>query len=761
MDNKFFMHLSRHRVGYLVAALVLTIAGLSTVNTVPNFYVSNNSLTGNVGELTNGVVVSENNASQVYTTDDTVTVGWQSASTDGSVYLVPVDTNQKTIPIGIVQGQSFKWVIPNHIQTGSYYFGVLSNNALDRSDVSFTVINTADKTTAEIVSELQSELNAYSAREQVAQSTLADLTNQITRAESNLNALNQEVADLTNSLNEATAYYFRVKATLSVEEDKAQMDKIDKMQNQLNLKIVDSKNAKANVDNLKAQAQNTQATVTGLQAAMTGIQAKINMFQGVTTTLSAGETDGEAAGSAATLGATTLSTPMNDPLAISAMEYGLIVASMMSNAVTVDDLTAAVDVEESALKQLEAYYSGVVAQKRAAELGITNAQKAYDQSVENVKTLTSSLESSQKTVDDLVTQISNTRDEKVLADLKGQLEVAQKEVSAFSLNLQNAQNTQQSNQFRLATGKRINSALDATLNEVTIATKTVQSTLDELTVKLNEMKTQGEATSTLTPVALDTLYKPYALGTTPSADEINRAISTQQALLDQLNEKAAIVATQLKDAQVNISSNQADLRDALSKANELTVTLETYAKQITDLTAQISGSRDEKTLTDLENQLSGVQSAMSNAVNLALTTQTTVQTAQQRLASGLRVLSAHESQSNQLQTAIALVKGELSNLSAQMQMLSGSDFSAAGGDAGATSSEMKITNEKEETAGGMVEFSLVLPGMTSTNTDGSGAGSITAGAEAETQATDLAITTSDSSSETTAQDSSSGSLTTR
>lgn len=757
MDNKFFKHLSRHRVGYLVAALVLTVAGLSTVNTVPNFYTSNNTLTGNVGELANAVVVSENNGSQVYTTDDKISINWQSSDTSGNVYLVPANTNEKTVQIGIVQGQSYSWIIPSNIQTGEYYFGVMSNNALDKSDVPFMIVNTANKTTAEIVNELKSELSAYSARENSAQNMLADLNNQISQAEFNVNALNNEVAQLTASLNEATTYYYTVKATLSVEEDNAQMAKINRLQDQLNQKVLETKNAQAYWDNLKAQAQNAQATIAGLQATMTGIQAKINSFQGLTTTLSTStsststttNTFTTATNQAASAGVdTTFTASMKDPLAASAAEYALIIEVVgVNDSASVDDLSAAIDVEESTLAQLGAYYNAATSQKRASDLEVANAQAAYDQATRTVSELTINLQSAQKTVDDLNYQISITRDERALTDLKAQLQTAQNNANTASLNLSNAQNTQQNSMERLSSGKRINAAFDDQLNEITTATQTVRSTLDKLTVKLNDVKSQG--TATLSTAGNDNYYTPYRLSNTPSLSEVNTAISTQENLLAQLNEQAKTVASQLSESQNSVTTSQAELRDALSKANELTATMNAYAKRMANLTDQMSNARDEKTLADLQNQFSGVQTALNKTVNLSLTTQTATQSALQRLSSGLRVNSAYSDQTNQIQLAITSVEAELRNLSGLSDQLS------SGGASQTSTSTNTFSAETKDDSMTLVEFSAGTVGVTDTDTSND---SLTTETKTEDTTSADATITSDSTSAATSD---STSITTR
>lgn len=763
MDNKLFNHLSRHRVGYLIAALTLSVAGLSSLNTVPNFYAPHNTLTGNVGELSAGtVMISENNASNVFTTNDKVTAQWSSPDTTAMLYLVPEDQTLKTIQISLVNGQSYQWSVPSNIATGNYYFGVVSNNVVTKGNMPFTIVNTANKSNEEVVSELKNTLSAYTSRIQSAQKALANYNTQISQAELNVNAINNEVAQLSNDLNEASAYYYKVKSTLSAEQDRAEMEKINNLRNELNQKTVDLANAQAYWNNLKAQAQSTQATVASLQATMTGIEAKINTFQGLTTTLAT--TAGFTAGSAGSTAATTneISTPVNDPLPASAAEYALILAVYgVGDTVTVDDLAAAITVEESTLDQLAAYYNAVTAQKRASDLEVSLAEAAYNKATNDVNNFTTNLRNAQQAVTDIQAQMSKTTDRTQLSNLQTQLDSAQKNVDSINMSLKVAQSEQQSTQERLSTGKKINSSLDDALADVTSATQTVQSTLNKLTTKLNEVKSQGALTLSAAE-AVNNYYKPYSLSSTLTAAEVSMAISTQQNLLEQLNEQAKGVAIELSEAQKEVSLNQADLSGALAKMKELTATMEAYSKQITDVTNQMSSTRDEKALATLKNQLNGVQTSLNQTVSLSLTSLANVQSAQQRLSTGLRVNSAKDNAAAQIQLAISAVQAELSELSTLSNKLSN------GTETQGNTSTVDLSNGTTTTGVTMIEFGILAPSVTSTETS---TDALTSG-QTDSKTSEVSFTSDSSETKTTdnsdltsggatSSSTSTGSLTTR
>ncbi len=481
MENKIYTHVSRHRVGYLIAAVLVIVGGFTfSPKSVPNFSALDNSaLTGNVGELSNVsnqvTLLDSNLSSSVVMTGEKMTIDWKSNNNTADLYLLsedkktakPVTIRKSVISSGDVK--SYVWEVPASVASGSYSLGLQSGGKMDKTDMSFTIIQVGNKADGGL-SALQSQLKAVSAEMDSNQTQLATVKSQIKSKNEALVTLKKNSQAASLNLNKNIASFQAQKNNLSATAYKTQAEGVYALNGtvtQTNLAVTV---AQAELVNLEAKAKTLEAKLADKQVQAAALQGKITEVQGV---------NNMNLNSSVMAGA--------DNKAVTSPSFVTLNAEGIAK-MTETELKVTMEAHQNKMTELKLQAETTLNEQKAAELEVTNSQKAFDEATTNERSLSVSLEKANAKVTEVSNKLTTTQDRVTVTNLQNELKVAQTEAAGLKEQLSLAQITTQTAMQKLSSGLRVKAATDDAATKVSVSISALEVELSALNAQLNTLQ---------------------------------------------------------------------------------------------------------------------------------------------------------------------------------------------------------------------------------------------------------------------------------
>lgn len=490
MENKAFKHFSRHRIGYLVASLLIVVGAFSLTQSVPNFHALNNDgLTGSVGQLTENapqlMLLEDGIQHSIVQSGNEFEVKWQTPNSTSSLYLVPENTRQRAVVIqqnvASSGGQnSYVWQVPDDLASGEYRIGISSGGVLDRSDAPFILLQNGDDSSSLVhlntfLSQSKDSLDSH-------QSQLLQMQSKIEAKQVILNELSDVSEATGRELSTLLSQFESQKGSLSVESYKAMTQDIHGLAMQLTRQELAVEIAEAELASFELEAKTIELAISNDEVSIKALEQKQTELQGVTDVQLESMLQGQADG---------ITTKMN---------------GVTSGQVSLKELDSDIQVKQNQMTTLIAQMESLSGQIAEAEMNVSDAQMLYYKVLSDSELLSEALLLAQDDVLNIQNELSVTNDRAMLIELEKELNAAKNDVSERELALQTAQANTSSAMDRLSSGKRIVTAYQAQWAELESELKMIESELSILTAQSKGMQAELEIT-TLEAEALNVQLK--------------------------------------------------------------------------------------------------------------------------------------------------------------------------------------------------------------------------------------------------------------